>query len=233
MVNAAVDSAVLRPEFVAEVDAAIRSVLAVDGPRRPASRGPRSSPSRLFSLRHAEALPAATREVRVAPGTVVTPLARDFLKRRGIALRVVSSGEVGPVEAVARRVGVRDRVGESGLIAALRRALARRATWAEVGRVARRGGALGRRGARSRGARGDGRGVGGGLAGVPGRRASGRRRVAEPEAVARAVRRLGVELARGRAGREVDLLDEADRPDLPPARGARDARRPRRGGGRR
>src|SRR4051812_6394077 len=47
---------------------------------------------RLFSLRHAEGLPAAAREVRLVPGTVVTPLARDFLKRRGIEVRFVSDG---------------------------------------------------------------------------------------------------------------------------------------------
>ncbi len=45
---------------------------------------------RLFALRHAEGLSGATREVRIVPGTVVTPLARDHLKRRGIELRFVS-----------------------------------------------------------------------------------------------------------------------------------------------
>ena len=47
---------------------------------------------RLLSLRHAEAIAdGAAREVRVAPGTVITPLARDWLKRNGVT-QVVCCG---------------------------------------------------------------------------------------------------------------------------------------------
>ena len=42
------------------------------------------------------------------PGTVVTPLARDLLKRQGIAIRLVSSVEAA-MAAAARRMGLRDR----------------------------------------------------------------------------------------------------------------------------
>jgi hypothetical protein len=73
---------------VEEVAAAVREVL------RDLDRGRASSrdetrdvfPERLLSLRQAEGLAWNRREVRIAPGTVVTPLARDFLKRQGISL---------------------------------------------------------------------------------------------------------------------------------------------------
>jgi hypothetical protein len=43
---------------------------------------------RLFSARHAESLPHGIRAVKVGPGTVVTPLARDTLRRLGITIRL-------------------------------------------------------------------------------------------------------------------------------------------------
>src|SRR3954447_11545461 len=111
--------------LIAEVDAAVRSVLAAQG--RGPSLGGRAVEAevfcgRLFSLRHAEALPGSAREVRLGAGTVVTPLARDLLKKRGVAIRLVSKGEVARV----RRPGewgfaIEDAAG-SGVIAALRRA---------------------------------------------------------------------------------------------------------------
>jgi hypothetical protein len=74
----------------------------------------------LLSLRHAEAFRAGTREVRVAPGTVITPLARDFLKKQGIGLRVVSRLEV---EAVRERGEWGFAIeAETGTAGALRRA---------------------------------------------------------------------------------------------------------------
>ena len=77
-----------------EVDAAIRSVLA-DLFGRGGSAVPRAPDAEvfagpLFALRHAEALGKSAREIRLAPGTVVTPLAREFAKQRGIAIRIVS-----------------------------------------------------------------------------------------------------------------------------------------------
>ncbi len=75
---------------------------------------------RLFSLRHAEGLPAAAREVRIVPGTVVTPLARDHLKRRGIELRFVSEWQTeGGLDRGEWGFAIES---ESGLMTALRRA---------------------------------------------------------------------------------------------------------------
>jgi hypothetical protein len=110
--------------LIAQVDAAVRSVLATRG------RGPRTErrgvetevfAGRLFSLRHAEALAGGTREVRVAAGTVVTPLARDLLKKRGVAIRLVSKGEIARVEHPGEwGFAIEDGTG-SGMVAALRR----------------------------------------------------------------------------------------------------------------
>src|SRR3954471_23707822 len=115
--------------LIAEVDAAIRSVMASmarddrPGPgRRPIVAGGEVFGGRLFAQRHAEALASGTREVRLGPGTVVTPLARDMLKKRGVAIRLVSGREA----AKARRPGewgfaIERGVG-SGVVDALRRA---------------------------------------------------------------------------------------------------------------
>ena len=107
---------------ILDVAAAVRSVLGeFAGDARPSSRPAEDFSGRLLSLRHAEGLPWGIREIRVAPGTVVTPLARDHLKRQGIELRFVAASDVdgrrGPGEwAFAIET-------ESGIIAALRRAL--------------------------------------------------------------------------------------------------------------
>src|SRR5262249_35836122 len=72
-----------------EVDAAVRSVLAERlgrGARAPDASGEVFA-GRLLALRHVEAMPAGVRLVRVAPGTVITPLARDHLKRLGVEVR--------------------------------------------------------------------------------------------------------------------------------------------------
>jgi hypothetical protein len=90
---------------------------------------------RLLALRHVEALAPTEREVRVAPGTVVTPLARDLLKQRGIALRQVAAGEA---ERVSRSgewgFAIDDEAGALGTVAALRRALLEEA-WSELERA--------------------------------------------------------------------------------------------------
>ena len=119
----------------AQVDAAVREVL--DGlnlglGRRGAGSIVEVFAGRLLSLRQVEGLGAGTAELRVAPGTVVTPLARDELKRRGIAIRWVSEREAG----AAGREGEWGFAieTESGMAAALRRALlAGPTSWREVG----------------------------------------------------------------------------------------------------
>lgn len=90
---------------------------------------------RLFSLRHAEGLPASSREVRIVPGTVVTPLARDHLKRRGIELRFVSEWQTdGRLDRGEWGFAIES---ESGLMTALRRALLDGAEgWVELEGVA-------------------------------------------------------------------------------------------------
>lgn len=114
---------------IAEVEAAVRCVLGPPGGPGAAGRsdvfaGP------VFGLRHAEALATTTREVRVVPATVVTPLARDFLKRAGIVVRVVSRAEAPPAGEWGFAIAV-----DSGPAVALRRALLAedREPWTEVG----------------------------------------------------------------------------------------------------
>ena len=187
-----------------QVDAAVRSVLAgilgvdVGKGREPAiakrSDEPQMHAGRLFGLRHAEAIGAGVRAVWVAPGTVVTPLAKDFLKRAGVAIRWVSRDEVGEV----RNAGewgflVEDEV-RSGVVEAFRRSLLEGPeAWHELA------GSLEL--AADWVAEADARGV---LvlaaeASTPVYRACRKRRVrassaTEPDTVARAVRALGVNL---------------------------------------
>jgi hypothetical protein len=104
------------------VEQAVRAVLAeLLNPATDAHDHGTVFPERLLLLRHAEALPRGTREIRIAPGTVVTPLARQALKHKEIALRFVSRNEV---ERAQRRgewaFGVD---APSGITAAFRRAL--------------------------------------------------------------------------------------------------------------
>ncbi|MGC8643627.1 MAG: hypothetical protein ACP5XB_27530 [Isosphaeraceae bacterium] len=79
-----------RDDPIVKVNEAVRAVLAE-------LRGPiptRKEPGcqlfldKLLAVRQAEALPRGTRVVLIGPGTVVTPLARDLLKRRGITIRL-------------------------------------------------------------------------------------------------------------------------------------------------
>jgi hypothetical protein len=118
---------------IAEVEAAVRSVLA----REPAAPVPVPAPGgelfagRLLAVRHVEALPARQHELRVAPGTVVTPLARDLLKQRGIALRQ-GANRTDDCDTRAGEWGFAiEDAAESGLTAALRRALVEEA-WSEL-----------------------------------------------------------------------------------------------------
>ncbi len=74
---------------------------------------------KLFSVRHAEGLPPGTRVVRVGPGTVVTPLARDLLRRQGITIRLGGPGE----EASSRGEWAFAIESEGGTVQALRRGL--------------------------------------------------------------------------------------------------------------
>ncbi len=82
---------------IKKVDEAVRAVLAeLKLKREPRSRKESDCQvvvDRLFSVRHAEALPPGTRIVQLGPATVVTPLARDLLKHKGITIRLGGLGE--------------------------------------------------------------------------------------------------------------------------------------------
>jgi hypothetical protein len=114
------------------VESAVRAVLGeLLRPVGNAVEGEAVFAERLFLLRHAEALPRGTREIRIAPGTVVTPLAIQALKQREIAVRFVSRSEV---ETVQRRgewaFGIEV---QSGVVEAFRRVLLESAgPWVEL-----------------------------------------------------------------------------------------------------
>lgn len=114
-----------------EVDAAVRWVLSelfatTDRPGviwrgKPESRLERTFQGRLLSLREAEALPEELRVIRITPGTVVTPLARDYLRRSGVEVRSASGSET----EATRRSGEWGFLAEveSGTVDAVRRSL--------------------------------------------------------------------------------------------------------------
>jgi len=88
---------------------------------RSRSRMPAIFAERLLSLRKVEGLAQREQVIRVAPGTVVTPLARDFLKRQGIRLQWVSRSEV--EQSLERGEWGLVIASRSGLVEALRRTL--------------------------------------------------------------------------------------------------------------
>jgi hypothetical protein len=118
-----------------EVNAAVLAVLGEFGRAR-SSNGRVAHSSRdvfverLFSLRHAEGV-GDVDEVRILAGTVVTPLAKDLLRRRKIGLRIVSGREASL--AKARSLGEWGFAIESrsGQVEAIRRLLLD--DWSEVG----------------------------------------------------------------------------------------------------
>ncbi len=194
-----------------EVDFAVRSVLAdlQAPPGREITKrrhdGNEVFAGRLLSLSLAESLPSGLRQIQAAPGTVVTPLARDYLKHRGVEIKFVAKGEIQQLRNMGEWGFAIESV--SGLIEAFRRSLlAETETWVEVGNTLEQ--------ATSWLTRGEGRGVmmltDEASAAVyracrmPGVRAAGTN---EPEAVARAVRGLGVNLlAIEPAGKSISSL---------------------------
>jgi hypothetical protein len=114
---------------IAEVDAAVRSVLLREQGNREA--GPNVFAGRLLAVRHVELLAPGQHEVCVAPGTVVTPLARDLLKQRGIALRQVALKEAARVARSGEWGFAVDETAVSGMVAALGRALCEE-MWSEL-----------------------------------------------------------------------------------------------------
>ncbi len=121
-----------------EINAAVLAVLAEfrrPGPKAPVRRPPADRAEvfveRLFGLRHAEGVRDDAGEVRVLAGTVVTPLARDLLRRRQIGLRVVSGRESRAANSRHRGEWGFALESRSGPVEALRRLLLD--DWSEVG----------------------------------------------------------------------------------------------------
>jgi hypothetical protein len=179
-----------------EVNAAVLAVLGeVARPKqRPVARLSNQAREvfveRLFSLRHAEAI-GDVDEVRVVAGTVVTPLAKDLLRRKRINLHYVSKGEASSSRSQLQGewgFAIESKVGQ---VEPIRRVLLE--AWTEVGddpvEAARWV------------VEGDGRGafvvtdeasVATWLAGrIEGVRAA---TVAEPDSVSRAIKRLGANM---------------------------------------
>ena len=118
-----------------EVNAAVLAVLGEFGRAGGSNGRVASSPrdvfvERLFSLRHAEGL-GEVDEVRVLAGTVVTPLAKDWLRRRNIPLRVVSGREASLAKSRSRGEWGFAIESRSGQVEAIRRMLLD--DWIEVG----------------------------------------------------------------------------------------------------
>lgn len=118
---------------VAQVDAAVRDVLAgLGGPKR--SEEERVYVGQLLGLSQAETLGREAGEVRVRAGTVITPLARDYLKKLGLVVRLVSDTAEN-ASKFAEDWGFAIEV-ETGTTAAVRRGLMEGAdAWKEVGRI--------------------------------------------------------------------------------------------------
>jgi hypothetical protein len=81
----------MRQPSAHEVAEAVRAVLGARAPGAGAS-GPRvlTFPGRLLSARQVNELPAGTHAVRLAASTVLTPVARDLLRQRGISVLMSS-----------------------------------------------------------------------------------------------------------------------------------------------
>ncbi len=108
------------------VDEAVRAVLAeMFGPARAATPTPPRSAvepvfaDRLLGLKQAQALAPGT-TIRIAAGTVVTPLARDLLKKNDVVVRLAGLAEVA---ATARGEWAFAIESGAGWLSALRRSL--------------------------------------------------------------------------------------------------------------
>jgi hypothetical protein len=128
---------------ILDVDAAIREVLRETLATRRSPeirhevRGEEIFAGRLLSLRHAEGLAPGTRLVRLAPGTVITPLAREDLKKRGVELRFVCRADVSQATDLGEWGFAVERDAESGIVDALRLTLMDDlASWRELGGAA-------------------------------------------------------------------------------------------------
>lgn len=185
---------------ILDVDSAVRSVLAglFLGTRRPAGLNGDAGGDEttfggpLLALRHAEAFGAEVRRVKILPGTVVTPLARDLLKRRRVEIGFVSQVALGRVRDLGEW-GVAFEAGCGPADAWRRSLLEGPESWDEVGRSADEAAAwVSESGGDRRGAlvlTPEASYAAYRASRLPQVRAA---HVAEPEAVSRAVRAIGV-----------------------------------------
>ena len=125
-----------------DVDAAVKAVLAEMFPvhRKAGGLDTYQKPGvevfagSLVSLNQAEILSPSIFELLIAPGTVVTPLARDYLKRRGVAIRFVARSEVARVRNAGEWGFAIESERNRGILEAFRRGLLDGAEcWLEVG----------------------------------------------------------------------------------------------------
>ncbi|GAC1450365.1 MAG: hypothetical protein NVSMB9_34760 [Isosphaeraceae bacterium] len=127
---------------VQDVDLAVKTVLSDRFGAAPhangrtqalgANNGAEVFDGRLLSLREAETLPLTVREVLVTPGTVVTPLAREFLKRHGLDIRIVARSSSARKSRDTGEWGFAIGL-DSGMIQAFRRTLLDRSdSWREL-----------------------------------------------------------------------------------------------------
>jgi hypothetical protein len=109
---------------IPHVSEAVESVLKDLRPRSPVRKDPGCHVfvGKLLSVRQTEALPPGTRSVQVDCSVVITPLAQDLLKRRGITIRVGSHAESRKTGGPSGEWGFAIE-SEQGTTAALRRAL--------------------------------------------------------------------------------------------------------------
>lgn len=118
-----------------DVDSIVRAVLAElarrNGQAQHSEKKGEVFAGRLLGQSQVEALGHEAKEVRVGPGTVVTPLALDLMKRRGISLRYAANGEATEVKAKGTGTWAFAIEGPiSGKAEALRRVLL--GSWSEV-----------------------------------------------------------------------------------------------------
>lgn len=130
-------STILAGPSARQVDLAVRSALAELGNSRQGVRScseEHEYSGRLFSLANAEALDAKTRIVTIAPGTVITPMARDSLKRKGIVVRLVARGALDGRKNAGEWGFAIEKSSVSGLVEAWRRTvLSGEDRWEEIG----------------------------------------------------------------------------------------------------
>jgi hypothetical protein len=109
-----------------EVEAAVRSVLVdmlgrATRPPNGALPGQEIFSGRLLSLRSAETIATGSRVVTVAAGTVITPLAADYLKRLGVEIRIASRAEVERLRPPGEWAFAVESLTNPGMIEALKR----------------------------------------------------------------------------------------------------------------